>query len=108
MRSVRALSQQLKHHGADIDGIRVEHGIACKQACKKPAVSVAQDQSPAAIHELRKEITATPGERGAQTQVFKPAVRTGNSIKVWFTGGHLKKGATRSGVRSARSAAARM
>ena len=109
VREVDTLSEEMKHGKADVDCVGAEVGIGCEQTSEETTVAVAEDEGGVAIGERGEEVIAAAGERGAEGEVFEPAVGAGDGVKVWggFLRCHRRKGNRRMGVSRARSAAAR-
>ena len=104
-----AEGEETEHGGAAVDRVGVETGVGGEQAGEEAAVAVTENQGGAAVGELGEEVIPTASERGAEGEVFEPAVGAGDEVKVGggLFGFHRRKGSKRMGVSKARSAAAR-
>ena len=90
---------------------RLEGGDWQKESGEEAAVAVAEDEGAFAVEEAREEVGSAALERAAEGEVFGEAIGAGDGVEVagWATvvRSHRRKGRNASGVRRARSAAAR-
>ncbi len=100
-----ALVEEAEHGRAGVDGVCAYVEIAPEQSSKEAAVAVSKNEGVSAIEEAGKEVGAGVLESGAEGEVFKPAIGASDAVEVWFC--THRKPRNRSGVRRARSAAAR-
>jgi hypothetical protein len=101
-----AAAEEFEHGFAEVYRVGVEVGVCYEELGQKAAVSVAEDEGLPLVKEAGKIVDAAALEGWAEGEVFEPAVGTGYQVEVGF-GTHLRKVRRRSGVRRARSAAAR-
>ena len=102
----RGVPTELGEHGwAEIDGVGLERRILAQERSGKAAVAVAEEERVAAVGEGGQVVGAGALEDGSECEVFEPAVGASQPVEVW--GVHRVNGRRRTGVRRARSAAAR-
>src|ERR1700731_2543185 len=76
------LSQGLQHGRTNVDGVDANVGISREKTRGEAAIAIAKNQSAAATRELGKKMRATALKRGAEGEVFEPAVRPREAVEI--------------------------
>jgi len=97
--------EQPKHLCAAVDCSCVHVWIDREQLREESPIAIPENERMTCRQNAGKKMQACPFKHATQRQVFEHAIRPGDSIEVWRP--VHRKGATRSGVSKARSAAAR-
>jgi len=99
---MRALTEEVEHGGAEIDGVGVELRVAGEELGEEAAVPITEQEGSAGLEEAREEVEATALEEGAEGEVFEPAVGAGDAVEVGW-GGHGLGARQREASREARA-----
>lgn len=97
--------EQPEHLGTAIDRSRVQVWIGSEQLREESPIAVPKNERMTCRKNAWEKMQACPFKHPTQRQVFEHAIRPGDVVEVWRP--VHRKGATRSGVSKARSAAAR-
>ncbi len=101
--------EEVKHGAAGVYGFGAEVGVGGEELGEETAVTVAEDEGLLLVLQSGEVVGSAALEGWAEGQVFEPAVRACNQVEVGLDGGgvHWRRPRKSSGVRRARSAAAR-
>jgi len=80
-------AEEMKHGGAEVDGVGVQVRVAGEEMGEKAAVAIAEDKGSAGVEEPGEEVDSAVMEGGAEGEELKPAVGSSDAIEVRPGGG---------------------